>query len=68
MKDNTERDVKRSIDRLSTLSSEASSHTFKSVDKIAKKASDFIENRSIEQTLAEKEKEVESRLKTSDYV
>ena len=68
MKDNTERDVKRSIDRLSTLSSEASSHTFKSVDKIAKKASDFIENRSIEQTLAEKEKEVESRLKTSEYV
>lgn len=37
MKDNTESDVKRSIDRLSTLSSEASSHTFKSVDKIAKK-------------------------------
>lgn len=68
MKDNTERDVKRSIDRLSTLSSEASSHTFKSVDKIAKKASDFIENRSIEQTLTEKEKEVESRLKTSEYV
>ena len=68
MKDNTERDVKRSIDRLSTLSSEVSSHTFKSVDKIAKKASDFIENRSIEQTLAEKEKEVESRLKTSEYV
>ena len=68
MKDNTERDVKRSIDRLSTLSSEASSHTFKSVDKIAKKASDFIENRSIEQSLAEKEKEVESRLKTSEYV
>lgn len=68
MKDNTERDVKRSIDRLSTLSSEASSHTFKSVDKIAKKASDFIENRSIEQTLSEKEKEVESRLKTSEYV
>ncbi len=68
MKDNTERDVKRSIDRLSTLSSEASSHTFKSVDKIAKKTSDFIENRSIEQSLAEKEKEVESRLKTSEYV
>ena len=68
MKDNTERDVKRSIDRLSTLSSEASSHTFKSVDKIAKKASDFIENRSLEQSLAEKEKEVESRLKTSEYV
>lgn len=68
MKDNTERDVKRSIDRLSTLSSEASSHTFKSVDKIAKKASDFIENRSIEQSLSEKEKEVESRLKTSEYV
>lgn len=68
MKDNTERDVKRSIDRLSTLSSEASSHAFKSVDKIAKKASDFIENRSIEQSLAEKEKEVESRLKTSKYV
>ena len=68
MKDNTERDVKRSIDRLSTLSSEASSHTFKSVDKIAKKASDFIENRSIEQSLAEKEREVESRLKTSEYV
>lgn len=68
MKDNTERDVKRTIDRLSTLSSEASSHTFKSVDKIAKKTSDFIENRSIEQSLAEKEKEVESRLKTSEYV
>ena len=66
MKDNTERDVKKSIDRLSTLSSEASSHTFETIDKIAKKTSDFIENNSIEVELNNNDKEVESRLKTSE--
>ena len=66
MKDNTERDVKKSIDRLSTLSSEASSHTFETIDKIAKKTSDFIENNSIEIELNNNDKEVESRLKTSE--
>lgn len=66
MKDNTERDVKKSIDRLSTLSSEASSHTFETIDKIAKKTSDFIENNSIEEELNNNDKEVESRLKTSE--
>lgn len=66
MKDNTERDVKKSIDRLSTLSSEASSHTFETIDKIAKKTSDFIENKSIDEELNNNDKEVESRLKTSE--
>lgn len=66
MKDNTERDVKKSIDRLLTLSSEASSHTFETIDKIAKKTSDFIENNSIEIELNNNDKEVESRLKTSE--
>ena len=66
MKDNTERDVKKSIDRLSTLSSEASSHTFETIDRIAKKTSDFIENKSIEEDLNNNDKEVESRLKTSE--
>lgn len=66
MKDNTERDVKKSIDRLSTLSSEASSHTFETIDKIAKKTSDFIENNSTEVELNNNDKEVESRLKTSE--
>lgn len=68
MKDNTERDVKRSIDRLSTLSSEASNHTFQTIDRIAKKASDYAENKSIEEDLTKKDKEVESRLKTSENV
>jgi len=66
MKDNTERDVKRSIDRLSTLSSETSNHTFQAIDKIAKKASDYAENKSIEEDLTNNDKEVESRLKTSE--
>lgn len=66
MKDNTERDVKKSIDRLSTLSSEASSHTFEKIDRIAKKTSDFIENKSLEEDLNNNDKEVESRLKTSE--
>ncbi|MBQ3020790.1 MAG: CHAP domain-containing protein [Bacilli bacterium] len=66
MKDNTERDVKRSIDRLSTLSSEASNHTFQAIDRIAKQASDFAENKSIEEDLTKNDKEVESRLKTSE--
>ena len=66
MKDNTERDVKKSIDRLSTLSSEASSHTFETIDRIAKKTSDLIENKSIEEDLNSNDKEVESRLKTSE--
>ncbi len=66
MKDKTERDVKKSIDRLSTLSSEASSHTFETIDKIAKKTSDFIENKSIDEELNNNDKEVESRLKTSE--
>ena len=66
MKDNTERDVKKSIDRLSTLSSEASSHTFETIDRIAKKTSDLIENKSIEEELNNNDKEVESRLKTSE--
>lgn len=66
MKDNTERDVKKSIDRLSTLSSEASSHTFETIDRIAKKTSDFIENKSIDEELNNNDKEVESRLKTSE--
>lgn len=68
MKDNTERDVKKSIDRLSTLSSETSSHTFETIDKIAKKTSDFIENKAIEENLNNNDKEVESRLKTSENV
>ena len=66
MKDNTERDIKKSIDRLSTLSSEASSHTFETIDRIAKKTSDLIENKSIEEDLNSNDKEVESRLKTSE--
>lgn len=66
MKDNTERDVKKSIDRLSTLSSEASSHTFETIDRIAKKTSNFIENKSLEEYLNSNDKEVESRLKTSE--
>ena len=66
MKDNTERDVKKSIDRLSTLSSEASRHTFETIDRIAKKTSDLIGNKSIEEDLNSNDKEVESRLKTSE--
>ena len=66
MKDNTERDVRRSIDRLSTLSSETSNHTFQAIDRIAKKASDYAENKSIEEDLTKNDKEVESRLKTSE--
>ena len=68
MKDNTERDVKKSIDRLATLSSESSNHTFETIDRIAKKTSDFIENRSLEEDLNNNDKEVESRLKTSENV
>lgn len=66
MKDNTERDTSKAIDRLSTLSSEASGRTFNLIDKAAKKASDFSENRQIEKESKKDVEEQESRLKTSE--
>lgn len=71
MNNNAERDTKKAIDRLSTVSSSASSNTFDLVDKGAKKLSDVREERELK-TLEEENKEnVEetgSRLKTSENV
>lgn len=44
MNNNTERDTKKSLDRLSTASSSTSSHTFDLIDKSAKKLSDIKED------------------------
>lgn len=66
MKNNTERDVKKSIDRLSTLSSEVSSKTFNTIDKVARTSSNYIENKAIEVGKDKVVEEVKSRLKTSE--
>lgn len=66
MKENTERDTRNSIDRLSTLSSEASGRTFEKIDKVAKTVSNYIENKAIEERETQDKEEVESRLKTSE--
>ncbi len=68
MKDNTERDTKKSIDRLSTLSSEASNRTFSLVDKAAKNISDYNENKELEKQVNNDNSDSESRLKTNENV
>ncbi|MBP3920136.1 MAG: CHAP domain-containing protein [Bacilli bacterium] len=69
MNNNAERDTKKTIDRLSTVSSSASSNTFDLIDKGAKKLSDVREERILktqEEENNENDKESESRLKTSE--
>lgn len=71
MDNNAERDTKKTIDRLSTVSSSASSHTFDLVDKGAKKLSDIKEDRmlkTLEEQNQENQEEVGTRLKTSENV
>lgn len=69
MNNNAERDTKKAIDRLSTVSSSASSSTFDLVDKGAKKLSDIREERELKAQKEENkanEEDVGSRLKTSE--
>ncbi len=69
MNNNAERDTKKAINRLSTVSSSASSKTFDLVDQGAKKLSDIREERELksqEEENKNNEEEVGSRLKTSE--
>lgn len=71
MNNNAERDTKKAIDRLSTVSSSASSNTFDLVDKGAKKLSDVREERELRALEGENNDNIEdtgSRLKTSENV
>lgn len=71
MNNNAERDTKKAIDRLSTVSSSSSSNTFDLVDKGAKKLSDVREERELKALEEENKENVEetgSRLKTSENV
>ena len=66
---NAERDTKKAIDRLSTVSSSASSKTFDLADQGAKKLSDIREERKLkiqEEENKNNEEEIGSRLKTSE--
>lgn len=66
MRDNAEQDTKKSIGRLSTLSSEVSGKTFNLIDKAAKNISNFSENNQLDEELKVNNSEMESRLKTSE--
>ena len=69
MNDNPERDTKKTIDRLSTATTSASSHTFELIDKGVKKASDYKEERllkTLEEQKQENKEETGTRLKTSE--
>lgn len=69
MDNNAERDTKKTIDRLSTVSSSASSNTFDLVDKGARKLSDVREERELKALEDENKDNIEqtgSRLKTSE--
>lgn len=67
MNNNSERDTKKAIDRLSTTTSVASSHTFDVIDKGARKLSDiksdYFDNKQQEEDIKESS---ESNLSTSD--
>lgn len=67
MNNNSEKDTKKVIDRLSTTSSSVSSHSFDLIDKGARKLSDYKENRELK-ILEEnqKKKEEEEKLNSSD--
>lgn len=62
MNNNAERDTKKSIDRLSIVSSSASSKTFDLVDKSARKISDVKEERKLQFQEEENRKKEESNL------
>lgn len=66
MDNHVEKDTKKTIDRLSTVSSSASSNTFDLIDKGAKKLSDIKENREIKKAEQQEENTSTSRLKTSE--
>lgn len=69
MNNNAERDTKKAIDRLSTVSSSASSKTFDLVDKGAKTLSNVREdreNKALEEQNNVNQEEGNSRLKTSE--
>lgn len=69
MNNNAERDTKKSIDRLSIVSSSASSKTFDLVDKSARKISDVKEERRLKlQEEIPKKGESNSRLHTSEGI
>lgn len=69
MDNNSERDTKKTIDSLSTMSSSASSHTFDLVDKGARQLSDIKENwesNNLEQESTNINEGTSTRLKTSE--
>lgn len=66
MKNNVEKDVNKSIDRLSMSTSSSSSHTFDLVDKSAKKLSDIKENYELKKQHTSEQNNIDSRLKTSE--
>lgn len=66
MSNNVERDTKKSLDRLSTVSSSSSSHTFNLVDKTAKRLSDIREEYELSNVQEEQEESNNSALKTSE--
>lgn len=66
MKNDVEKDVNKSIDRLSTSSSSSSSHTFDLVDKSAKKLSDIKEYYELEKQINSEQNNLDSQLKTSE--
>lgn len=66
MNNNTEKDTKKVIDRLSTSTSVTSSHTFDVIDKGARKLSDIKSNYFDDKPQEEVKEDSESNLSTSD--
>lgn len=66
MKNNAEKDVNKSIDRLSISTSSSSSHTFDLIDKSAKKLSDIREYYEQEEQINYEKSNLDSQLKTSE--
>ncbi len=66
MKNNVEKDVNKSIDRLSISTSSSSSHTFDLVDKSARKLSDIKEDYDLKKQLDIEKNNLDSNLKTAE--
>lgn len=66
MNNNSERDTKKAIDRLSTSTSVASSHTFDAIDKGARKLSDIKSDYFDDKQQEDIKESSESNLSTSD--
>lgn len=66
MNNNAEKDTKKVLDRLSITTSEASSHTFDTIDKTARKLSDIKSNYFDESSNEGSDEDSQSNLSTSD--